>query len=124
MGVYSPQDGQRRVDAELKAKDEHIEAQEIHIAALKAANARLQAMVKFLGGEKQKVDEDNRTLRSDLEMADGVAEMRKVKTDVDKGAATMPLRVVTHWGTTDPGVMNDHLHRRSGNAPDQASQVS
>lgn len=117
IGVYSPRKGQRRVNNAMREKDDRI-------AELEEENGRLHADKELLAEEKHKVAEENHTVWARLEIADGIAEMNKVKMAADKAAVTMPLRVVTRWGTTEPGVTNGHPRECVTKNSDQASQVS
>lgn len=123
MGVYSPGEGQRRVDSAMQARDERIAELEEANVEWQGAYAKLQNLLAFVTGEKQEVAKANQALQSDLEIADGVAEMYKVKTAADKAAATMPLRVPSLWETTDPRV-NKACANPAVSSTDRSSQVS
>lgn len=117
VGVYSPRKGQRRIAADMRAKDERIDE-------LEAANVALQEEYRILQERTEELVALSKDLQSRLDMADGVAEMNKVKTAADKVASTVPLRVLTPWGTTDPGVINTRPGESATNSFDRSSKVS
>lgn len=81
-----------------------------YIAELEETNRKLRILNQGLAISRREAAEENRTLLANLEMADGVAEMRKVQNAADRAADTMPLRVPPTWAATDSGVTKGCLH--------------
>ena len=94
----------------MREKDEYI-------AELEEEIRKLKVVIEGIGTDRKEVAEENHVLRANLEMADGVAELHKVKIAADKAAATVPLRVPAHWAVTDPGVINGRPHGRAKTTP-------
>lgn len=79
---------------------------------------------ELLMDEKSNLVARSKDFKARLDMADGIAELHKVKIAADKTSATMPLRVPASWGATDPGVINAHPRKRAKNKSNQSSKMS
>lgn len=72
VGVYSPRKGQRRVDSELKAKDDRI-------LELEAKVAHYEGCIEYLKDDNSRLLTENNDLSQRLEIAEGIRAVTDVK---------------------------------------------
>lgn len=117
VGIYSPRKGQRRIAADRAADHARIEELEV-------LNEEMQRENEILRQRNGKVVAERNHLQAVLDMNADVEACEEVKTAAKRAADTIPLRVTTPWGTTDPGVIHTGAVDLHNEASKQPSKVS